>query len=934
MVVQQTHPKREDSNRVKVIVSPVGRQGPQGPPGKQLFNTRSVEEFGAKGDGISDDTKPLEDALEYARVSGGGEIVIPSGTYLISKTLYIPSNTILRGEGLDLTVIKNSPDASLDLVIPVYGDDREDRTDIHVYKPMLCTDSADFDYRENRTEGSAIFDLTLDYNGVPIGGNSATELLVGRAVDFKIDSVRFKDCRPSDLVAGDTGINFGSCVAFAFSEDCGMSNCRIGAATYESVTVAFLSRRISFINNIFDVGIKDEGESQRHCFQIARPTPSMAFLEQHFGEVISGPVYLEGNEFVIGHKVSHAITSHSARGVYIKSNTFRASGTTRLGFVIKIFDGSSDCKIESNILDFSDLTTVIPNGFRSYISLASDATHHTVSENLEVINNTIHLNDNWEESTYNMPVVGTLTTPANSVVISGNKINIRGFGTNPLYAIGVKGIGNKVSDNVVNWLDPLEYSTEAGPAVLVVGESDSSVISNNFSYGEPIYEGIIQETGAEVTNFHEFSNVILNAATWDRDETTVKGVYGVTWDKTHAASEVTRIGDMDAHRNLPVQRKMRGCLVDDDGTVNYYLDANNWNLREDGQDAVLDGSHGQVMVEIPAHYRQFSEVGNIRTVLISLGAFEGGKYVPVSYMGAFEAAIHRPSGTLASVMNDTADYRGGNNNASRDDGSEFYRDLQKAATVESRMNFESLAEARGDGWHNFTYEEWKTIYWLMVTEYANRNLQLGFDPNPTVDGFKQGGLGDGPTGLSSSEWSDFNGQYPILPIGLTVELGNQSGEVPVTLTDFPTSGESRQFRANSYRGIENPWGHIWKWMSGVNLEVDANAVSRCYVQTGKKSSADDVMGYRYAGIMPSSSGYISDIIFGEEGDILPAEASGSSSTYHADYWWRTDSEGIRGLRLGGSASSGVSAGPVAVRSAAAPSSAAAYIGSRLAFSPS
>lgn len=414
---------------------------------------------------------------------------------------------------------------------------------------------------------------------------------------------------------------------------------------------------------------------------------------------------------------------------------------------------------------------------------------------------------------------------------------------------------------------------------------------------------------------------------------TGKGVYGVAWNKTHAASEVTRIGDMDCHRTLPVHSKMRGCLIDDDGTVNYYLDANDWNFREDGQPSLLDGSHGQVMVELPAHYRRFTEEGNERTALVSVGAFEGAKYVPVSYISAFEATIHRPSGTLASVMNDSPDYRGGNNQSSYDGDSQFRTMLQKAATVESRINFESLAEARGEGWHNFTYEQVKTYYWLMVTEFADRNLQLGFNPNLTADGFKQGGLGDGPTGLSSGEWADFNGQYPVLPIGLTVELGNQSGEVPVTLTDFPTSGESRQFRANSYRGIENPWGHIWKWMSGVNLEVDANAVSRAYVQTGKKASGSDVMGYKYLGVMPSSNGYISDILFGEDGEILPAASSGSSSTYHADYFWRTDSEGIRGLRLGGDASHGVNAGPVAVLSATTPSTASASLGSRLAFSP-
>lgn len=414
---------------------------------------------------------------------------------------------------------------------------------------------------------------------------------------------------------------------------------------------------------------------------------------------------------------------------------------------------------------------------------------------------------------------------------------------------------------------------------------------------------------------------------------TGKGVYGVQWNRTHAASETPRIGDMDSGRSLPVHSKMRGCVVDDDGTVNYYLNGNDWNLREDGQPALLDGTHGQVMVELPAHYRRFDSEGNLRDVLVSLGAFEGAHFVPKSYIGAFEAAIHRPTNTLASVINNSPDYRGGNNNADRDGGSEFYTHLQKAATTESRNSFQTLAESRGDGWHVFTYEQLKTYYWLMVVEFANRDLQLPFETQLDSNGFKQGGLGDGPTGLDSTEWSNFNGHYPILPIGLTASLGNQSGEIPVTLTDFPSAGESRQFRANSYRGIENPWGHIWKWLGGVNIEVDVNAVSRAYVPTGVKESGTDLMGYRYLGTLPSSSGYISDIMFGDNGDILPSASSGSSTTYHADYFWRSDAEGIRGVFLGGDAAHGSTAGPVAVNSYTAPSHSHTTRGSRLAFSP-
>ncbi|MBQ1952666.1 MAG: hypothetical protein II345_06930, partial [Alistipes sp.] len=69
-------------------------------------------------------------------------------------------------------------------------------------------------------------------------------------------------------------------------------------------------------------------------------------------------------------------------------------------------------------------------------------------------------------------------------------------------------------------------------------------------------------------------------------------MYGVEWDVTNPDPAMTRIGNMTLHRLLPIQNRMKGCLLNDDGEVVEYLNSTNWNTH------ALDGSRGQVMVEL------------------------------------------------------------------------------------------------------------------------------------------------------------------------------------------------------------------------------------------------------------------------------------------------------------------------------------------------
>jgi hypothetical protein len=407
-------------------------------------------------------------------------------------------------------------------------------------------------------------------------------------------------------------------------------------------------------------------------------------------------------------------------------------------------------------------------------------------------------------------------------------------------------------------------------------------------------------------------------------------VYGIEYDTTVAAPEVTRIGEMNLHASLPVQSKMRRCVLADDGTVNYYLEANDSTLREDGTAADLTGAHGQVMVEIPRHWRKFETEGNKRRTYISLTPFAGSHEVERMYVSAYKAALDRTTSKLSSVVNTSVDFRGGNNSSTNDANAATL--LGKPVTATSRINFRQYAQNRGSLWLDMDYQARKTIYWLITIEFATRNHQAAVNAATTAEGYKQGALGTGPTDISSGDWSTFNGYYPLYDCGLTNSLGNNTGEVPVTLQDFPTSGLTKATQVNSYRGVENFFGDIWEWTNGVNID-NGESEAKIYIANSLKKSDSDYLGYHTIGQLPQSNGYVSDIIFGEEGDILPKNSAGASSTtYFSDYFYQNfPSKELKGLRFGGAAHYGSYAGSAYVTSNYAPSYAFASIGSRLCF---
>lgn len=414
--------------------------------------------------------------------------------------------------------------------------------------------------------------------------------------------------------------------------------------------------------------------------------------------------------------------------------------------------------------------------------------------------------------------------------------------------------------------------------------------------------------------------------------------YGVEWDATVADPACTRVGNMALHKTLPIQSRIRGCLLDDDGKVVRYLDPNDWTS------AVRDGSEGQVMDEFPMHYRRFVTNGTKRRVMLSEYPLPGYHQVPLMYLSAYQATVQRSTQKLASVRNFTEDYRGGGNHADWDGLSKS--ELGTPAGNLSLVSARNYARKRKEGsteWNALTNDAWKELYWLFVVEYATRNSQAPYNAEPTAEGYKQGGLGAGVTNINSTSWNEFNNTYPFIPCGYTDALGNGTGEVEFTMP-AEYGGGGVVVKVPRYHGIENPFGHILAWVDGVNVRLSADVenggdgLSKIYVCSDPdKFSSTGYEGYHHIGNEARNGGYIKDIIFGEEGDIMAANCQGGSSvTYYCDYHVTdipTSGKSLYGMFVGGSATNGSSTGLVCSYSNHAPLFSSASFGSRLCFIP-
>lgn len=400
--------------------------------------------------------------------------------------------------------------------------------------------------------------------------------------------------------------------------------------------------------------------------------------------------------------------------------------------------------------------------------------------------------------------------------------------------------------------------------------------------------------------------------------------YGLAWNES--TDVFTRLGTLSAYSTsysnkpfsnvpdhlLPIQRGMKRCVVEDDGTVAYYLHPNDSTKKADGSAAVLDGTDGQVMVEIPEHWWKYEKSGDVHYWYVSPTEKSGWNHFEKSYIGAYEAAIWDHS---------ASDYVGGSSNIvdTANDKLASVAAGVTAHTNETRAEYRTIAENRGTGWHQLDNRIWAAVQRLMIIEYANFNFQDK--------------ISTGLTDANSTDWSNYNGYSPLHNAGLTNGLGNVTGEVALDIENFVGGTGTLETQVCSYRGIENPFGHIWKFLDGVNVHNSTANGSRLYICDTPANYADDSdTNYDLKGSLAEAGGYGLTLVPTEAG-FFPASVGASSTTGLCDYYYTyfddDPDSGWRVVLVSGPAPYGAHAGVFCVSSYSASSYDAAHIGARL-----
>lgn len=304
--------------------------------------------------------------------------------------------------------------------------------------------------------------------------------------------------------------------------------------------------------------------------------------------------------------------------------------------------------------------------------------------------------------------------------------------------------------------------------------------------------------------------------------------YGVSGKPAVASPDLTRIGsDMDYHADLPIHSLMKACLVNDDGSVNYYLDPTDWTKKVGGAASNLDGTDGQVMIEIPEHYYLDWDDLDVQRFGISLDNISGWNHFPKSYVGAYKAVAQRSTKKLCSIVNTGTDYRGGNNDATNDANEKTL--LGRCVTmlpIQSQYtdgeDFRTYAQNRGSIWHPITWKLRSAIVRFFIVEYATKNSQKAVDGTLTAEGYKKGGLGNGVTDVSIDLDND---KYPFIAEGQANSLASASGEVSYLIP----IGATQTVKIPRYRGIENIFGYIMEYNEGLVVKHDGdNNLRRVY----------------------------------------------------------------------------------------------------------
>lgn len=425
----------------------------------------------------------------------------------------------------------------------------------------------------------------------------------------------------------------------------------------------------------------------------------------------------------------------------------------------------------------------------------------------------------------------------------------------------------------------------------------------------------------------ELTSTLPNIDTIPIEGTQPEDWYGVSWSETSSNPDCVRIGNMDMHRSLPIQSMMKPFVItnyrhqspenilpiDDNFSKSFYSTESNTQWE------VVFSLGTDIMIRIPEFWYTDEYVPSSKThnLKICPHAKPGWNHHKEAYVGAYELCETSPSSGKVCSAKGLIPLVGRT------------REVLRKAVRGSGFDGEAK-------WNLYTYEEHRAICHLFLVEYATRNSQKAVNTELTPEGFRQGGLGSGCTTGTAT----INGAqtWSFIPTGSSDSLGSGSGEVTVTIQQTDSSGSNTSTitrKCNRYRGIENPFGHIWKHTDDV-ISVYGNGHRTWYksVKPNQFATNKNTSYKPFCASTMVSNGYKTEIKATPTCDFFATSVSGGSeTTYWCDYNWDNTDTSEHCLLIGGSSDNSGRAGLFALTSHGGVSYSYADIGSRLTYLP-
>lgn len=566
---------------------------------------------------------------------------------------------------------------------------------------------------------------------------------------------------------------------------------------------------------------------------------------------------------------------------------------------------------------------------------SATSTANTAKSNVEAATNaakTAISNANTAKANLEKVITSATTTQSNlqGVIDNANQIKGQLDSSNATAVTSKKNLDSAISDASVAKSQLQEVINSASSVktslsnVISTANTAKSNLDASVATANNVLQSLSAENASAASNIDELKSENFNSQEILSGVADIRAYLGITADdivgiqvdyknktfkRLAGAANLTKGSDFDKFTMFGGRKR---CNVADDGSiVAWYGDA----------DYKEDGSMGQVMVYQPKFYYLVCpvEYDPIDTGIgyhlrkanyyVSEKPRAGFRLHPAFYdasgneidyflTSAYEGSIYDASAS-AYLLNDEQVMNTGEDKFSSIAGA---RPASGSSQNLTRPNIEAMAQNRGTNWHGDLIKQVSAEQMLMIIEMGMMNLQTA--------------IAQGVVSLPWTTGSDTTSSYAAAT-GSTASLGNGTGRAEKTTTY--EGGVAKEYTVDGktsvcWRGKENFWGNIWKFVYGINIWGNGKmGGGQPYICSDFSFAESKNSGnYEPAGFtVTNANGYISAMGYSTACDwlFIASECLGNSSLPVGDYTYITvNLNGYRIARLGGIWSDGGSAG--------------------------